>query len=333
MDIKRFLIIVIVVFGLLLSFSVGLSTARDLQNNPPPVYPESAGESVSQMIPVQGRLTYASGVPVNGDFNITLRVFDQLTGGFVLCESTNLVHIEKGLFNTTLEGCSTADIDGKQAYLSIEVENDGEMTPRRPLYAVPYAYSLVNGAILRGSIVGKPMLTIANSANDGIALKADGRIQSTAPTYLFLPGSAIIKNKPSDETEIEILSSAARIKNGLSTAGGQILQLPISIPGELYGQRIRVTEIRIYYVCESSSNFIDYTTLSKQTGAATADWLINIGTNHNSTTATSYAPAIDTSKNTLSEDSGPLTLQLNLYFNDPSKYIQIGMVRLTLDHN
>ena len=75
------------------------------------------------------------------------------------------------------------------------------------------------------------------------------------------------------------------------------------------------------------------TVLRKQVGATSYEDVVDDSTKYDSTTATSYTPTIDTSYSELDENSGPLTLGLGFWFNNTGQYVQIGMVRLTLEHD
>jgi len=104
--------------------------------------------AVSAKIPIQGRLTNASGVPLNGSYSIRMRLYDRSSGGTVLCEDTDTVSVKNGLFNAYMDHCNSSDVNGRQLYLGIKVRTDPEMTPRQPIYPVPYAYSLRPGALI-----------------------------------------------------------------------------------------------------------------------------------------------------------------------------------------
>ena len=59
-------------------------------------------------------------------------------------------------------------IDGRQLYLGIEVNSDGEMTPRRYIDNVPYAWSLRPGAKVEGSLDDPLFYTINTGSGDGM---------------------------------------------------------------------------------------------------------------------------------------------------------------------
>jgi hypothetical protein len=101
---------------------------------------------LNDAIPIQGRLTDENGVPLDGVFDIRFAVYDVQTGGTPLCQDTDAVGVDNGLFNANLDGCTSSSIDGRQLWLGVKVGSDAEMLYRRPIYAVPYAWSLRPGA-------------------------------------------------------------------------------------------------------------------------------------------------------------------------------------------
>jgi hypothetical protein len=297
------------------------------------VNPEIVNEAVGKKIPVQGRLTSKSGSPLNGDYSIAFRIYDKQTFGTPLCDETKIVSVIGGLFNTDIKNCTSGEINGQQLYLGVEVENDGEMKPRQPLYPVPYAYSLVQGAAIADSLPGKPMLTVANTAGSGAALMADGKIQSSKPTYPFIPGTAIKKAHSDTPTKIWADGGVGNLYKGSAGAGDEWFVLPILIPGVLYGQPVRITEARIYYVWDEQTSYIKETILGVTTGASTHKELFWQVSNQDSTEDTSYAPPINQSNNQLTADSGPLTMSWKIYFTGETPSVRIAYVRLTLEHD
>lgn len=99
-------------------------------------------------IPVQGQLTTAAGAPLDGVYLIILKLYETSVGGAAICGDTQSVTVTNGLFSTTLEDCPSTNIYGQQLYLGIQVSGDVEMSPRQPIHPVPYALSLMPGAIV-----------------------------------------------------------------------------------------------------------------------------------------------------------------------------------------
>jgi len=157
-----------------LALAVGLTQAQG------PEPPEQDGEGatsvaapateLNDVVPVQGRLTNASGNPLNGTYEITLSLYDVSTGGTPLCTDLDNVTVDDGLFNGTLDFCTAGDIDGRQLYLGVKVGSDAEMTPRQEIYAVPYAWSLRPGAVI--STTGYPALHVESTNPSGRGLRA-----------------------------------------------------------------------------------------------------------------------------------------------------------------
>lgn len=134
---------------LMMAVAAGLTQAQGSEPPGKGVGPQG-GEAIAAVgpyVPVQGRLTDESGNPLDGTFNnITLRIYETGSGGTALCEVTPAsLNVSNGLFSTYIP-CSSGVIDGRQLYLAVKVGGDGEMTPRQPIYPVPYAFSLKPGA-------------------------------------------------------------------------------------------------------------------------------------------------------------------------------------------
>jgi hypothetical protein len=175
---NQVLLIVLVVL-----FAVSITTTLTIAQSPtesgaPAVAPgaEPSGQGVAatvgNYIPVQGRLTNASGIPASGAFTITFRLYSAVSGGVALCQDANSVSVNNGLFSSEILGNCQDEMDGQQLYLGIEVGSDGEMAPRQPIYAVPYAWSLRPGAVISGSVSNGEILELANSAYEGSGLAA-----------------------------------------------------------------------------------------------------------------------------------------------------------------
>ncbi len=121
----------------------------------------------------QGQLTDSSGNPVtDGNYQITFRLYDEddATVGDALWTETQNVPVEDGLFHVTLGATQPIETElfSQKLWLGVEVESDGEMTPRQQLTGAPYAMSLVAGAAVQGSIdQDDPLPGTLNVANYG----------------------------------------------------------------------------------------------------------------------------------------------------------------------
>ncbi len=364
----------------------GLAAA---QGPEPPVGAVGAEEEVgaaavvSDVIPIQGRLTDGSGNPLNGTYGITASIYDVSSGGTALCGILSIASVNNGLFNITIPGCTASDINGDQLYLGIKVGSDPEMSPRQAIYPVPYARSLRPGAQVFGTVSESPygVITAWNTATsgaaygvyggsdstsgrgifgkathsggvggyfahdlaDGVALMAGGSgiIRSTAKSYLWIGGNGVRPYHQNDSTIIDMDTvGGAKIYQG-ATAGNKNVMLPIAIPGPLYGQNVTISGMDIYWVGEGDLDGISAVLMRRQTGVCasascyanllydTADHVCDYG---NFPTGCKLHYDLP-SNNVLTADSGILYLTLDLAFSGSTTWVEIGGVRLTLEHN
>ena len=104
---------------------------------------EPSGGSVPHLMRFHGNLGDADGQPLAGIFTLSFRIYDSETGGTPLwTEQQENIDIEKGFLDVVLGSVTSLDLSfDKQCWLSVEVESDGEMTPRFMLTTVPYSYT------------------------------------------------------------------------------------------------------------------------------------------------------------------------------------------------
>ncbi len=179
---KSLIVVGIVALTTLIALTLlaGMTQAQAPQGQPED--PAAPDDTVGNYIPVQGRLTDAGGNPINASLTITFRLYAVPTGGTELCRDTNSVVVNKGLFNSEIYGNCAGQMTGQQLYLALQVGSDPEMTPRQPIYAVPYAWSLKPGAEISGTISGDAILHIENWGDSGRGLRAYA-MSSTGANY------------------------------------------------------------------------------------------------------------------------------------------------------
>ena len=368
------------VMVLLLALAVGFVLAQEPEPQNETAPDEVA--AVNNIVPIQGRLTDADGNPLDGDHSIRASLYNADTGGTALCEDTDTVTVENGLFNMNMNWCTASDIDGKSLWLGIAVDGDSEMEPRQPIYPVPYAWSLRPGAQINESLDGSILSISNNSATGGTGLSAyslagpgvwgssvgigvkgtslggpgvyasastgaalavagTGVITSTARSYLWISGNDI---RPFHESDGVIIDAdtigGAKIYRG-PNPGDKNVMLPITIVGPLYGQDVTLTELEIYFVGDSEFEGITAVLMRRQTGVCATSSCYKIilydTTDHscddavNPTGCTvSYSL---TQNNVLTQDSGILYLTIELTFTGETTWVEIGGVRLTLEHD
>jgi phage baseplate assembly protein gpV len=99
--------------------------------------------SVPNLIDYQGKITDSSSNPITGTVSIEFAIYEESTGGIALWTETHssveaiygLVHVQMGSETTFGDDL----FDGSERWLSINVNSDGEMTPRLRIVSVPYA--------------------------------------------------------------------------------------------------------------------------------------------------------------------------------------------------
>ena len=134
------------------------------------IVPSQVDASVYGGIPVQGRLTDANDHPISGNRYVTFSLYADNTGGIPLCFDKNYVALEDGLFSTFIGECYYV-VNGQALDLGIQVEGDPEMTPREPIYPVPYAFTLRPGAVISGARPNSPLLHIETWATTGRGIR------------------------------------------------------------------------------------------------------------------------------------------------------------------
>ena len=155
-------------------------------------------DEVTSEINYQGRLADSAGGPLSGTYEMTFRLYDVLSGGTVLDTDAHSVGVENGLFNTEINFdrryfyyfngsyFNSSYFDGRELWLGITVGTDSEMTPRQELRPVPYALSLVPGAVISGSL-SCPVLEVNTDGVDSYGVYArtygDGSEGFYARTY------------------------------------------------------------------------------------------------------------------------------------------------------
>jgi hypothetical protein len=99
---------------------------------------------VPQMINYQGKLTTPAGALIDDSLSVVFTIYDAATDGGVLWTETQAtVIVEKGIFSVLLGSVNPIPdtvFTGDVRYLGVKVEADPEMTPRKEIVSVGYAY-------------------------------------------------------------------------------------------------------------------------------------------------------------------------------------------------
>jgi hypothetical protein len=99
---------------------------------------------VPKLINYQGKLTTPQGALVDTTVSMQFSIYSDSTGGDMLWSETQAsVKVDKGIFNVLLgsvDEIPESVFTGNIRYLGVKVGDDPEMTPRRAIVSVGYAY-------------------------------------------------------------------------------------------------------------------------------------------------------------------------------------------------
>ncbi len=154
----------------------------------------------------QGRLADAMGIPIaNSTLNAVFRIYEQATGGTpIWTQGRSITTDAQGLFTTLLSVDPPLKEGGVRAindlWLGIQVESDPEMIPRQRLTGAPYAFTLIPGAAISGTVGAgdvPPAMVSINNMGTGAGLlvrseKGIGAMITSAEGHALAVGGAVL---------------------------------------------------------------------------------------------------------------------------------------------
>jgi hypothetical protein len=162
-----------------------------------------AATGINQAINYQGKLMDSAGNFVaDGDYNIIFSIYDAATAGTRLWTANGTtgtptavsVSVQSGLFSVLLgdvaagmNAFSDGLFNNDTLYLGVTIGADAEMTPRKRLAAVPYAF---NSQTLQGQYASN---TVSNTGGDLFALRqgsADSAASTRTALYIETKGTS-----------------------------------------------------------------------------------------------------------------------------------------------
>jgi hypothetical protein len=135
---------------------------------------------IPKLVNYTGYLTDAGGNPLGGSgvpetVSITFSLYTALEGGSPVWSVTRPVDVTNGVFSVNLGELNALNIDfASPYYLGINVNGDGEMTPRQAFTAAPYALNAE-----RAENVGDGVVQTINIADDAVTAAKIGNNQIT----------------------------------------------------------------------------------------------------------------------------------------------------------
>ena len=310
-----------------------------------PIEDSAVAGDLSNGFSYQGVLT-ENGVPVSGNRDMEFKLYDAGSGGSQVGSTISQnVPVSNGQFNVALNW-GRDKIDGKALWLRVRArDGDGVWRDlgRTQIKAVPYAMSLKPGAWVRAQSNVLPYALFLHHQGSGAGLRVKsetgaaiqavgtGVIQSSANSYLWISGNDLRKKNSSDSTQFELDTvGGVKVMRGAAT-GTKDVMLPVTIPGQLYGQNVKVTGIDVYFKSQGDFDGVGATVVRRQSGAGSGQLVLFDGTDRVCVTACSYHLDL-TNNNVLSDGRGVVYVAFQLFFSGSSSYVQVGGVRLTLEH-
>ncbi len=130
----------------------------------------SESQAIPESFNFQARLTDSTGAIVpDGTYAFTFRAYSLPFGGSQLWYESQVVYVSNGLLSCRVGATipiPESVLELPEIYLSIQIDSDPEMTPRRQIVTVPYASKVrtVDGA-LGGNISGSVAIGTLNDAS------------------------------------------------------------------------------------------------------------------------------------------------------------------------
>ena len=176
---------------------------------------------------------------------------------------------------------------------------------------------------------------------NGAAIGAGGTgiITSTAQTELWISGNGLRPHNWDDTTEIDMDTIGGAFIRAGSVVGIKYVMLPVTLPGTLYGQNVTISAIDIYFVGETVFDGITDIRLRLQEGVCPTCYvdILHDDVDHSCEIGVDPDGCVLhydlTANNVLGPDSGVLHIGLGLNFGGTSSYVEIGGVKLTLEHD
>jgi len=316
--------------GLLLALAVGFSQAQGPEPPENAVTGESLAASVPFGIPIQGRLTDASGNPISGSRVVTFTLYDSLDNQIWSSGPQALTMDNNGLFSTVIAFAEPSLIDGRELRLGIQVAGDSVMSPHQIIYAVPYAWSLRPGAIISDT-QNSAVLNVYNfGAGPALYAGGNGRIRSTAATDWVVSPLKMVQEDSVNGNDLNIVPSTQFGYVKLYTDGQDdcLALLPVDVAAYLFGTRVKLSS---FYFCYRMDNIDDKIT------QVDVDYVGTDGSAHN---LCSYTP--DVSSTTwacqtctpayAADIYGPVFVRFSLHFagDGSNRGIRLGQMYLHL---
>ncbi len=153
-----------------------------------------------------GRLLDSAGVPLDGTFPLTFRLYTAPSGGTDVWNSTESVDFDNGYYNVTLgDSGLTEDLFMDDIYLSLAVDGGAELSDRLHLVTVPYAFvaNSVDGGLVDASEVQVDGTTVIDATGQMVAPGSLGGLACSSGQIAVYGGSSWSCGAAMDEATVE----------------------------------------------------------------------------------------------------------------------------------
>ena len=244
----------------------------------------------------------------------------------------------------TAPSCGVYGYAGASSGTTYGVHGQSASTDGRGVYGTAPAYGVYGYASastgtnygVYGSSASPDGYGVYSYNSSGVAIKAGGTgiIQSTSVSRMFVPGGeAVVGGTATSDVQLTFWGQGRVDVKTTSSNVTRTLVIPLPLPAVLYGQQVRIADIRVYYKTSNSASYIAETDLYRERIGGTYYSLIQNTSHRNSTTDTYYHLSCTDANCRLSDDEGFVSVRLQLYFNNSAHTITIGGVRVTLEHD
>ena len=254
------------------------------------IFPYVSHAAIPQKINYQGYLTNAAGVPVNGTVQMHFSIYNVLSGGSVLWTETQNVTVTNGVYSVSLGDVIPITLPfDVQYYLGVAVGADPEMTPRKVLTSVGYAFRALtvesigshihSGADITSGMVSEPRIDplIARDSEVSSSISSHAANASAHHTrYTDAEAVAAIKaadghNSGLDADLLDGQHASAFVSSGQVHTKAEVDSLISGLQS-----RIAALEAKLSGLTRSGNDFvITNANLYIQSGSGTTDGTVN----------------------------------------------------------
>lgn len=193
----------------------------------------SFAQTEANTILYQGKLTDDAGNPISSAVNVTFTIWSEITGGSNLYDTTaSLTPNENGLFTIELGPFPASVSNGDKRYLGINVDGDGEMSPRQLITSAPTSLTAQTSVNAPGIVYG----SAANSnsiyilADTGLSYAA-ATLYAPADGYAIITADAIAYINHTNGSFDNVIFSVSDVENDIGTGfQSTVVRIPREYP-------------------------------------------------------------------------------------------------------